>query len=70
MEVHYIDLESKVKKKFFHLAIGNFDGVHLGHKKVFKKTKEIAKKKKVKFGVLTFSPLPIMFFNKNIKSKK
>jgi len=50
------------------LAIGNFDGVHLGHKKVFKKTKEIAKKKKVKFGVLTFSPLPIMFFNKNIKN--
>ena len=29
MKVHYIDLESEVEKNFFHLAIGNFDGVHL-----------------------------------------
>ena len=44
------------------LAIGNFDGVHKGHQEVFKKTKKFAKRKKVKFGVLTFTPLPIMFF--------
>ena len=50
------------------LAIGNFDGVHLGHQKVFKKTREIAKRKKIKFGVLTFTPLPVMFFNKKIKN--
>ena len=50
------------------LAIGNFDGVHLGHQKVFKKTKTIAKRKKIKFGVLTFTPLPVMFFNKKIKN--
>ena len=46
------------------LAIGNFDGVHKGHQKVFK----YAKKNKLKFGVLTFSPLPVMFFNKKIKN--
>jgi riboflavin kinase/FMN adenylyltransferase len=50
------------------LAIGNFDGVHLGHQKVFSKTRAFAKSKKIKFGVLTFSPLPVMFFNKNIKN--
>jgi riboflavin kinase / FMN adenylyltransferase len=50
------------------LAIGNFDGVHLGHQKVFNETRKIAKKKKIKFGVLTFTPLPIMFFNKSIKN--
>ena len=50
------------------IAIGNFDGMHVGHQKVFKKTKNFAKKNKIKFGVLTFTPLPIMFFNKKIKN--
>jgi riboflavin kinase / FMN adenylyltransferase len=50
------------------LAIGNFDGVHKGHQKVFEKTRKYAKKNKIKFGVLTFSPLPVMFFNKKIKN--
>jgi riboflavin kinase/FMN adenylyltransferase len=50
------------------LAIGNFDGLHLGHQKVFKKTRRIAKRKRIKFGVLTFTPLPVMFFNKKIKN--
>jgi len=50
------------------LAIGNFDGVHKGHQKVFSETKKFAKRKKIKFGVLTFTPLPIMFFYKNIKN--
>ena len=50
------------------IAIGNFDGVHQGHQKVFKETKNFAKKKKIKFGILTFSPLPVMFFNKKIKN--
>ena len=50
------------------LAIGNFDGIHKGHQKVFKETKKFAKRKKIKFGVLTFTPLPIMFFYKNVKN--
>jgi riboflavin kinase/FMN adenylyltransferase len=50
------------------LAIGNFDGIHKGHQKVFRETKKFAKRKKVKFGVLTFTPLPTMFFYKNIKN--
>jgi len=50
------------------LAIGNFDGVHKGHQKVFYKTKKFAKKNKIKFGVLTFTTLPVMYFNKKIKN--
>ena len=50
------------------VAIGNFDGLHRGHQKVFKETKKHAQKNKIKFGVLTFSPLPVMFFNKKIEN--
>ena len=50
------------------VAIGNFDGIHVGHQKVFKETKKIAIKNKTKFGILTFTPLPVMFFNKKIKN--
>ena len=46
------------------IAIGNFDGVHKGHQKVFKQAKKLAKKNKIRFGILTFTPLPVMFFNK------
>ena len=50
------------------IAIGNFDGIHKGHQKVFNKTRKFANKNKIKFGVLTFTPLPMMFFNKKIKN--
>ena len=50
------------------IAIGNFDGVHKGHQKVFFQAKKFAKKNKIKFGVLTFTPLPVMFFNKRINN--
>ena len=43
------------------IAIGNFDGVHKGHQKVFQQARKIAKKMKIKFGILTFTPLPVMF---------
>ena len=52
------------------LAIGNFDGIHKGHQKVFKKTIKFAKKNKIKFGVLTFTPLPVMFFDKKITNHR
>ena len=40
--------------KYSSIAIGNFDGVHLGHQKVFFNAKKYAKKNKLKFGILTF----------------
>ena len=50
------------------IAIGNFDGFHLGHQKVIRTGKYIAKKKKLNFGILVFHPLPIMFFNKKLRN--
>tara|TARA_B100000029_G_scaffold328376_1_gene320674 strand:- start:112 stop:1017 length:906 start_codon:yes stop_codon:yes gene_type:complete len=59
-----------IEKKFQNsaIAIGNFDGFHLGHQKVIKNGKKIAKKNKLKFGLMVFQPLPIMFFNKKLKN--
>ena len=38
--------------------------MHKGHQKVFKQAKKFAKKYNIRFGILTFTPLPVMFFNK------
>ena len=52
------------------IAIGNFDGLHLGHQKVIKEAKQKAKKKNIPFGVMTFEPVPVMFFNKKLKNHR
>ena len=48
------------------LLIGNFDGLHLGHQKLFKLAKKYKKKTNLKIGVITFAPIPKMFFNKSL----
>ena len=50
------------------ILIGNFDGVHLGHQKLFSLAKKYKKKYSSKIGVLTFEPMPKMFFNKKLKN--
>ena len=52
------------------LAIGNFDGIHLGHQKVINEAKKKAVKNKLPFGIMTFEPVPVMFFNKGIKNHR
>ena len=70
--VKEIKLYNNFKIKKLHqksiLLIGNFDGFHLGHQKLFKLAKQYKKKNKIKFGVVTFDPIPKMFFNKNLKN--
>ena len=56
----------KLKKSI--LLIGNFDGLHLGHQKVCNEAKKYKKKYKLRLGVLTFNPLPVMFFNNKMKN--
>ena len=50
------------------ILIGNFDGVHLGHQKLFKLAESYKKKYNLKIGVINFDPMPKMFFNKSIKN--
>ena len=52
------------------LLIGNFDGLHIGHQKLFNFAKKYKKKYKIKIGVLTFDPMPKMFFDKKLKNFK
>ena len=50
------------------ILIGNFDGIHKGHQKLFSLARKYKKKFSSKIGVLTFEPMPKMFFNKDLKN--
>jgi len=60
------DISKNHKKSI--ILIGNFDGVHVGHQKLFKLANSYKKKFNLNIGVLTFEPMPKMFFNKDIKN--
>ena len=64
----YNNLNLKKKHKGSIILIGNFDGVHQGHQKLFILAKKFKKKFNLNIGVLTFEPMPKMFFNKKIKN--
>jgi len=52
------------------ILIGNFDGLHLGHQKLFKLALSYKKKYNSKIGVINFDPMPKMYFNKSLKNFK
>ncbi|MEI3612161.1 FAD synthetase family protein [Pseudogracilibacillus sp. SO30301A] len=59
MEVIYLTHLSTLKNLESHvMAIGFFDGVHLGHQELFKQAKEQARKLGIKSSALTFNPHP------------
>ena len=64
----YNNFNIKTEHKGSIILIGNFDGLHLGHQKLFTLAKHYKKKYSLKIGVLTFEPMPKMYFNKNIKN--
>ena len=66
----YQNLKINKKHQDSVVAIGNFDGVHLGHQKVINHAQKKAKKNKLPFGIITFEPMPVMFFNKKIKNHR
>ena len=50
------------------ILIGNFDGVHLGHQRLFRLANNYKENYKLKIGVVTFEPIPKMYFNNKIKN--
>ena len=43
-------------------AIGNFDGIHLGHKEILENTKRISSENNKPCGIIMFEPHPQKFF--------
>ena len=66
MKIRNISLQSKVDVKLFHLAIGNFDGVHLGHQQIINTLVNNAKKNDKLSAILSFNPHPRSFFSKDL----
>ena len=66
----YNNLNINNRHKNSVIAIGNFDGIHKGHRKVIKQAKKKAKKNKLAVGVVTFEPMPVMFFNSKLKNHR
>ena len=62
----YNNFNIKFNHKNSILLIGNFDGLHLGHQKLFRLAQNFKKKYSLKIGVLTFEPMPKMFFDKSL----
>ena len=64
----YNNLNLKKNHKRSIILIGNFDGLHSGHQKLFSLAQQYKKKYSIKIGVLTFEPMPKMFFNKKLNN--
>lgn len=47
------------------LVIGNFDGIHRGHREIFEYARALADKKNVDLALLTFEPHPRRLFRKD-----
>ena len=68
MVKHYTNFNIQKIHKGAIILIGNFDGVHLGHQKLFQLAQSYKKKYNLKIGVVNFDPMPKMFFNKKLKN--
>ena len=68
MVKHYTNFNIKKLHRGLIILIGNFDGLHLGHQKLFQLAESYKKKHNLKIGVVNFDPMPKMFFNKELKN--
>ena len=57
---HYEDVPAEARGAV--VALGNFDGVHLGHQAVIAAAAKLAQRHKAPLGVITFEPHPRSFF--------
>ena len=62
MKIYRHLIEIPLRDKMGAVAIGNFDGVHQGHRTVIGEAGDFAKMNKIPWVVLTFEPHPRQFF--------
>ena len=67
MELVILDKTNFKFDKSLVVAIGQFDGIHLGHLSLLKKTIEIGKENNYKTAVITFDPHPDFVLGKDTK---
>lgn len=60
--MHFVN---KVTKEIYTIALGNFDGVHIGHQQVIRTAKQKANELSCKSAVVTFSPHPAKILSKS-----
>tara|TARA_Y100000590_G_scaffold462734_1_gene627603 strand:+ start:2623 stop:3552 length:930 start_codon:yes stop_codon:yes gene_type:complete len=65
VKIFNLKTSSQFKEKNLNLTIGNFDGIHLGHKNVIETLINISKKNNYKSAILSFNPHPREFFSKS-----
>jgi riboflavin kinase/FMN adenylyltransferase len=63
---HYRDVPEALRGAV--VAIGNFDGVHRGHRALIRHARALADERGAPFGVLAFEPHPREFFNPRAQS--
>lgn len=61
---HYTEFPESVRGGV--VALGNFDGVHLGHQTVIGTAQAVAREKRVACGVMTFEPHPRSLFKPDL----
>ncbi|MFE8695137.1 bifunctional riboflavin kinase/FAD synthetase [Cytobacillus sp. FJAT-53684] len=67
ISIHHPHQLNKVDFPELVMALGYFDGVHLGHQEVITRAKTIAKEKGMKSAVMTFDPHPSVVLGKSVK---
>ena len=65
MKILRINVNTKVNISNINLAIGNFDGIHIGHHEIIKKLVKESQALKVESAILCFDPHPRQYFTKN-----
>ena len=63
MKIYKLNTLSSFEDSNLNIAIGNFDGIHLGHQKIIKMLNNISKKNDLKSTIMSFSPHPRKFFS-------
>ena len=70
MKTHNINIESEVNAESVALAIGNFDGIHLGHKSIIERLIHLSISNNYSPSILSFDPHPRIYFSKENKNFK